>query len=331
MERSKTRAHEPGPVRFERLPGARTREQEFAELRSALLQEPPRLPARYFYDEVGSRLFEEICALPEYYPTRTEKALLEEHARDIVAASGASELVELGSGSGQKTRLLLSEMLARGPALYVPFEISEEVARRSAAALVRDLAGLAVHGLVGDFTRDLGHLPEGGPRLVIFLGGTIGNFEPPEARAFLRRLHAVMGPGDTFLLGTDLVKDVARLEAAYADARGVTAEFNRNILRVVNEVADGDFEPELYEHRARYVVALQRIEMWLVARAPQRVRLRALDLELELAAGAGLLTEVSAKFTRASAARLLAEGGFEPIAWYADRALDFGLTLARRS
>ncbi len=320
---------------FETLPGAEATRDELGELRAALTRRPPRLPARYFYDERGSKLFEAICEQPEYYQTQTEGALLERHAAEIVERAHATELVELGSGDGRKTRALLRAMLARGPALYVPFEISEEIARRSARELVEEFEGLRVHGILGDFTRQLGHLPSpvecnGAGRLAIFLGGTIGNFEPAEAVAFLRRLHVELESGDAFLLGTDLVKERARLEAAYDDARGVTAAFNLNILRVINDVAGADFDPERFEHRAVFDEERSRIEMWLIAREAQRVKVSALDLELELDHGAGILSEISRKFTRASAERLLVEAGFAPECWWTDERGDFALTLARR-
>lgn len=324
-------------IAFETLPGVESPSEELEALRAALAEAPPRLPARYFYDELGSRLFEEICDQPEYYQTRTEGALLEAYADEILERSAANELVELGSGDGRKTRVLLAAMIEGGPGLYVPFEVSEEIARRSAQALVEEFPGLAVHGILGDFTRELGHLPaaverdgQPGRRLAIFLGGTIGNFGPAAAHEFLRRLHAELEPGDSFLLGTDLVKDRARLEAAYNDARGLTAAFNRNILDVVNRVADANFDSTAFEHRAVFEPRAARIEMWLLASRPQRVQVAALGVELEFAAGQGILSEISRKFTRASAAEMLRAAGFEPELWISDQREDFGLTLARR-
>lgn len=301
------------------------------ELRASLSESPRRIPSKYFYDRRGSELFEAICELPEYYPTRTERSILERHAGEIVRASGASELVELGSGAATKTRLLLDAMAVEGRLeLYVPFDVSEAMVAEVARRLTRTYPRLRVHGLVGDFLVHLGEIPAGGRRLAAFLGGTIGNLEPPAARAFLGRLAASLDPGDSLLLGTDLIKDPSVIEAAYNDAAGVTAEFNRNVLRVVNRVAEGDFEPDAFRHRAFYHRELHRIEMRLVAERAQRVCLEELGLELELAAGEELLTEVSVKYDRAGARELLAASGFEPTGWYADPDGLFGLSLARR-
>ncbi|MFP3941527.1 MAG: L-histidine N(alpha)-methyltransferase, partial [Thermoanaerobaculia bacterium] len=268
---------------------------------------------------------------PEYYPTRSERRILERHAGEIVRTSGASELVELGSGAATKTRLLLDAMADQGCLdLYVPFDVSEAMVAEVARGFTTLYPGLRVHGLVGDFLAHLGEIPAGGRRLAAFLGGTIGNLRPPEAAAFLERLAARLDPGDWFLLGTDLIKDPAVIEAAYNDSAGVTAEFNRNILRVLNRVAGGDFDPEGFRHRAFYDRELHRIEMRLVAERAHRVRLEELALELELAAGEELLTEVSVKYDRAGARELLAEAGFELTGWYTDPDGLFGLSLARR-
>lgn len=301
------------------------------ELRACLSERPPRIPSKYFYDRRGSELFEAICELPEYYPTRSERRILERHAGEIVRESGASELVELGSGAATKTRLLLDAMAEQDRLdLYVPFDVSEAMVAQVARRYTELYPGLRVHGVVGDFLVHLGEIPAGGRRLAAFLGGTIGNLEPPEAGAFLGRLAASLDPGDSLLLGTDLIKDPAVIEAAYNDAAGVTAEFNRNILRVLNRVAGGDFDPEAFRHRAFYHRELHRIEMRLVAERDQRVRLEELALELELAAGEELLTEVSVKYDRAGTRELLAEAGFELTGWYTDPDGLFGLSLARR-
>lgn len=314
-----------------------------AELRAALLRTPREIPSRFFYDDLGSWLFERITELPEYYQTRTEHALLLAIAGRVAAASRASHLVEIGSGAATKTRVLLDALERTGcMRLYVPVDVAEGTVRRVAEELTAEYPDLAVHGIVADFGGDLAPLPAlngvesahaclPGGRLVIFLGGTIGNLLPREAEDFLARRHREMSPGDFFLLGVDLVKPVARVEAAYNDAAGITAEFNRNILRVANEVAGGgDFDPGAFTHRAFYDAGRRWIEMRLRSERPQRVRLPAIGLELELAAGEEIRTEISAKFDRASAEALLAGAGFEPVDWFTDPERLFGLALARR-
>jgi L-histidine N-alpha-methyltransferase len=301
------------------------------ELRASLTETPRRIPSKYFYDERGSELFEAICELPEYYPTRAERAILERHAGEIVRASGCSELVELGSGAATKTRLLLDAMAEAGTLeLYVPFDVSEEMVARVARELAEHYPGLRVHGVVGDFMAHLGKVPEGGCRLAAFLGGTIGNLLPEDARAFLARLARRLDPGDGLLLGTDLIKDPAVIEAAYDDAAGVTAEFNRNILRVVNRLTGGDFDPQAFRHRAFYDEALHRIEMRLVAERPQEVHLPALDLTLDIQEGEEILTEISTKYDREKVEALLQRSGFQPERWSTDPDHLFALSLARR-
>jgi L-histidine N-alpha-methyltransferase len=304
-----------------------------AEIRRDLLRTPREIAPKHFYDDRGSRLFEDICELPEYYPTRTEAALLRRHSDRIVQRAAASELVDLGAGSAVKTRWLLDAMARTGRlAEYVPFDFSEGMVRRVAAELTREYPGMHVRGLVGDFILQLDHLPPArhGGRLVAFLGGTIGNFRPDEARGFLTRLAARMPPGEFFLLGTDLVKDPGRLEAAYDDAAGVTAEFDLNVLFVLNRLLGGDFDPGAFRHRAFYDRRQRWIEMRLVATRDQVVHLPAIDLELPLAEGEEIRTEISAKYDRASAAQLLETAGFEPVEWYTDPENLFGLSLARR-
>ena len=303
---------------------------ELEELERWLRRDPPQIPPRYFYDDVGSRLFEEICDQPEYYPTRAEAALLEDVASELIERTEVSELCELGSGDARKTRILLDEIGKHGPARYVPFDVSEDAVRRSAEELVREFPELDVHAVVGDFTQRLELPRPQGRRLVAFLGGTIGNFAPAEARAFLAGVAAAQEPGELFLLGTDLVKSVERLEAAYDDAQGVTAEFNKNILSVVNEVAGADFDPEAFEHAAPWVDEEKRIEMHLVAQRPQVVRFDEMELELELERGASIRTEISTKYDRARAEALLDAAGFEPLEWFTDPDETFALTLARR-
>ena len=315
------------------------------ELRAALLRTPREIPSRFFYDERGSLLFERITELPEYYQTRTEHALLADIADRVAALSRATQLVEIGSGAATKTRVLLDALDRAGRLrLYVPVDVAETTVHRVACELAEEYPGLAVDGLVADFNADLSPLPTlhqagpagpaGGqePRLVIFLGGTIGNLPPAEAHRFLTARHHEMAPGDSFLLGVDLVKPVARLEAAYNDAAGVTAEFNRNILRVANQVADGGtFDPAAFTHRAFYDPAQRWIEMRLRADRRQHVHLPALGLDLDLAAGEEIRTEISAKYDRTTAESLLAAAAFRPAHWFQDHDSLFGLVLALHS
>lgn len=259
------------------------------------------LPPKHFYDAEGSRLFEAICDLPEYYPTRVERSILAAHAERLVARTGVVELVELGSGVPTKTRLLLDAMAA-ADALerYVPFDVSETVVRASAEQLVEEYDGLRVHGIIGDYERHLDAVPErDGNRMVVFLGGTLGNFLPGARRRFLRSIARQLGPDDRLLLGTDLVKDPRVLEAAYDDSQGVTAAFNRNVLTVVNRELDADFDPAAFEHVAFYDRQHEWIEMRLRAERPQVVNIRGLDLVVHFAHREEMRTEISAKFTRA--------------------------------
>ncbi len=304
------------------------------ELRAALAETPRRIPSKYFYDDRGSELFEAICELPEYYPTRTERGILERRAGEIARRSGASELVELGSGAATKTRILLDAMEEEGTLeVYVPFDVSEAMVRRVARELAEDYPRLRVHGVVGDFLSHLGEVPrfrEGGRRLALFLGGTIGNLTPEQSKEFLAQVSASLDRGDFLLLGTDLVKDPAVIEAAYDDAAGVTAEFNLNALRVVNRLTGGDFDPAAFRHRAFYDRERHRIEMRLVSTREQTVTLPELDLTLDLAAGEEILTEISTKFDRPRVEAMLAAAGFELTAWLTDDDELFALSLARK-
>lgn len=301
------------------------------ELAEALAEDPPRIPSRHFYDEYGSELFEQITRLQEYYPTRTEAALLAERADRIVARTRARSLVELGSGSAVKTRTLLDAMESTGRLeCYVPFDISEEFLRRSAAKLSVDYPRLRIEGLVGDFSTHLDEIPRAPDRMVLFLGGTIGNFEAAERESFLASLAAVLDPGEHLLLGVDLIKETERLETAYNDRAGVTAAFNRNILRVVNDLTGSDFAPEAFRHRAVYDEAAHRIEMWLDAVEPQSVHLPALELRLELEPGTSILTEISTKYDRERVEAMLSRNDFRLIDWMSDRDELFGLALAMR-
>lgn len=306
-------------------------EQERDEIRKGLLDSPRQLPTKYLYDDRGSALFELICELPEYYQTRTERALLEAEANRIVGVSQAEELVELGSGAATKTRALLSAMARHGTLrLYVPFDVSEGIVRRTAQELTGEYPGLRVHGIVGDFINHLEHLPEGGRRLVIMLGGTIGNLSPDMARGLLRNVAAEMTSGDYLLLGVDLIKDPARLEAAYNDSAGVTAEFNKNMLPVMNRMLRANFDPKAFDHIASYNEDRHRMEIRLRSSKNQTVSLPDLDLELSLRGGEEILTEISTKYNRDSAGTLLGDGGFACVDWYTDPAQLFGLALARK-
>jgi L-histidine Nalpha-methyltransferase len=291
------------------------------EVRAGLLQRPlPTLPCKYFYDERGSALFEEITRLPEYYQTRTEEALLETIAHELIAQFRPHELCEIGSGIGRKVRLLLDAMQGRSLLQRcVLLDISEGFLRESARQLDSDYPELDVRGVVGDFLEDLPALGPGGARMALFLAGTIGNLHPVvELPTFLRALARQLEPDDTFLVGLDLVKDERRLHAAYNDSAGVTAEFNRNILRVVNAELGADFEPEAFEHVAFYDPDNAWIEMRLRARRAQRVRVPRAELALALAAGDEIRTELSCKFTRSSFALRLAGTGLRLARWYTD-------------
>jgi L-histidine N-alpha-methyltransferase len=325
------------------------------EVRLGLTARPKELPPKYFYDERGSELFELITELPEYYPTRAERAILAARAAEIVAAAGEpGTLVELGSGSAAKTRHLLSAMRDAGCLeTYVPVDISERVTRETAERLLEEYPGLAVHGLVCDFEHDLeligagagaaardggrggavdgGDEPPAGGRLVAFLGGTIGNLYPGQRHDFLHRIAALLGPADRLLLGTDLVKDRARLEAAYDDDAGVTAEFNRNVLAVLNRELGADFEPEAFDHVARYDSGNAWMDVRLRSRTEQTVRVDGLDLTVRFAAGEEMRTEISAKFTRARLEAVYAEAGLVLSGWFPDPAGDYALSLACRA
>jgi L-histidine N-alpha-methyltransferase len=302
------------------------------DARAGLTATPKSLPPKWFYDARGSELFERITELPEYYPTRAERSALTAHAADIAEIAGAKTLVELGSGSSDKTRLLLDELHRHGTlARFVPLDVSEPALRAAATAIDADYPDLDVHAIAGDFTRHLDEIPAGDGRLVAFLGGTIGNFEPDERARFLRDLRAVLHPGEWFLLGTDLVKQEATLVAAYDDSAGVTAEFNRNVLRVLNRQLGADFDPEAFTHVALWDAEQEWIEMRLRATRPMRVRVAALDLSVSFAGGEELHTEISAKFRRSGVSAELAAAGFEAVRWWTDPKGRFGVTLARAS
>ncbi|HVF73658.1 MAG TPA: L-histidine N(alpha)-methyltransferase [Acidimicrobiales bacterium] len=296
-----------------------------ADVQRGLTASPKWLPPKWFYDERGSRLFDDITRLPEYYPTRCEQEILAVHASDIAAAAGADTLVELGSGTSTKTRVLLDAMQAR---CYVPFDVSEATLREAGQSIEADHPGVSVHGVVGDFERHLGCVPAGGRKLVAFLGGTIGNLRPTERKRFLADVLTTMAPGDAFLLGTDLAKDEARLVAAYDDSAGVTAEFNRNVLHVLNRELDGDFLPERFDHVARWDGDNEWVEMRLRSQTAQSARLAALDMDVAFETGEDLHTEISTKFRRERVAEELGDAGLELRNWWTDAAGDFALSLS---
>jgi L-histidine N-alpha-methyltransferase len=302
-------------------------EQMRVDVRAGLTAMPKTLLPTYFYDEAGSDLFDTITRLPEYYPTRREAEILRAHADEIAAVSGADTLVELGSGTSEKTRILLTA-LAHQLRLFVPFDVDDVTLLRAGDAVSAEYPGVDVHAVVGDFTRHIGELPTGGRRLVAFLGSTIGNFEPGPRAAFLAGLAARFGPGDALLLGTDLVKSEERLVAAYDDSQGVTAAFNRNVLVVLDRELKADFDPAAFAHRAVWNAAEERMEMWLEATTPQSVHVGALDLDVEFAAGERIRTEVSSKFTRERVERELTAAGLRLARWWTDAAGDFALSLA---
>lgn len=300
-----------------------------ADALAGLTARPKNLPPKWFYDARGSVLFEQITQLPEYFPTRTERALLEHAADAIAITSGADTIVELGSGSSAKTRLLL-DAFGRAESLrrYVPQDVSEPALREAMSALQADYPGLELHGVVGDFTAHLDRLPPEGHRMVAFLGGTIGNLLPPERAEFLRALRAALRPGEQFLLGTGLVVDPSLLVPAYDDAAGVTAEFNRNVLHVLNRELGADFDVDAFHHKAVWDAENEWIEMRLVAQRAMTVTLAGLDLTVEFAAGEEMCTEVSAKFRLPGIGAMLGEAGFSVAGSWTDPDERMALTLA---
>ena len=304
------------------------------DVRRGLTARRKTLPAKYFYDRAGSLLFERITELPEYYPTRTESALLQEILPELIGEILPDDIVEIGAGSSEKTRRILNAVSAGvRPVRYVPLDVDRLTLESSAAALLRTYPRLHVHAVVGDFERDLGHVPApGGRRLAMFLGSTIGNLDEPARQRLLGGLRGLLPEvGDRLLLGVDLVKDVKILEAAYDDAAGVTRDFNRNILHVVNCGVDGDFRPEAFRHRAFYNEAAARIEMHLVSDAAQAVKLGRLGLTIRFRPGEGIWTESSYKFTREGVESMLASAGLRLAQWHVDPANYFALALAAPS
>ena len=297
-----------------------------ADVRDGLTVRPKTLPPKWFYDAHGSDLFEEITRLPEYYPTRAEREILIGRAAHIARASGARTVIELGSGSSDKTRHLLDAL--PGLHTYVPVDVSESALRGAADALLAERPGLSVHALIADFTRGLA-LPESpGPRLVVFLGGTLGNLLPEERARFLRSVRSLLSPGDGLLLGTDLVKDERTLVAAYDDAAGVTAAFNKNVLTVMNRELGADFQLGDFDHVALWDDVRERIEMRLRARRALTVKIPEVDLVVPFEAGEELRTEVSAKFREEGVRGELAAAGLRLDQWWTDAEGRFALSLA---
>jgi L-histidine N-alpha-methyltransferase len=291
------------------------------------------LPPKHFYDARGAELFDRICELPEYYPTRAERAILERTASELAALTNAVELVELGSGTAAKTRVLLDALYGAGTLKrYVPVDVTESMVRDCAETLTEEYPGLRVHGVIGDFERHLDRVPRAlGPRIVAFLGGTVGNFQPGSRRRFLRSIGRLLGPEDHLLMGTDLVKDPDVLEAAYDDEQGVTAEFNLNVLRVLNRELDADFDPEDFDHIALFDTQHEWIEMRLRSRREHTTLVRALDLPVHFRAGEEVRTEISAKFTPERLQGDLVAAGLELVRWFTDPDELFALTLSRVS
>jgi L-histidine N-alpha-methyltransferase len=299
------------------------------DVRTGLTSVPKELPPKWFYDERGSALFEEITRLPEYYLTDRERVILGEHAQDVARLTAANTLVEPGSGSSEKTRLLLDAMVEAGYLKrFVPFDVSEQALREAAAAIADEYPGIEVHGVVGDFEHHLVWLPEGRRRLFAFLGSSIGNLTGEQRARFLEVLNGLLGSGEALLLGADLVKDPAQLELAYNDSRGITAEFNRNVLSVMNRELGADFDPARFTHVARWDPEHEWIEMLLRSDVNQRVHITGLELEVEFASGEEMRTEISDKFRRPGLETELRAAGFDLAHWWEDSNGDFAVSLS---
>lgn len=310
--------------------GRDSREQLIEDVRSGLTQTPKVLQPRWFYDDRGCELFDEITLLPEYYQTRTEMDILRRHARGIMELVRPASIVELGAGSCTKSRVLIRAAKGMGSLwTFVPFDISEATLRRSATELSEEFDDLTLYCVTGEFDHHLAQIPRFGRQLIVFLGSTIGNFEPAEARRFLTEVRRLMRPGDQFLLGVDLVKDEAQLIAAYDDTQGVTAEFNRNVLARINTELDADFDLDAFTHAVRWNAPQHRIEMNLRSVTDQTVSVRGADLTVPFAADELLRTEVCTKYTRDGVTEMLHEVGIEVTAWYTDSEERFALVLAQ--
>jgi L-histidine Nalpha-methyltransferase len=299
---------------------------------TGLTQKRKSLPAHYFYDSSGSLLFEQICELPEYYPTRTEASILQQYSTEIAEATGACELVELGSGSSTKTRFLLTAYQKAGfPLDYVPIDVSSSILEESAISLLEDYPSLQIRGLVGTYKNALENLPSSSStRMAIFLGSSLGNFSPVECDRFFSEVTQVLRSGDYFLLGIDLQKSIDVLEAAYNDRQGITADFNLNILAHLNRRFEGDFQLDRFRHWAFYDRIEHQIEMHLVSQSTQNIRLNALDLEIHLAAGETIRTEISRKFDLRNMQVYLAKMNLNPVKTWTDNNNWFGLILCKK-
>lgn len=297
-----------------------------------LTAHPKSIPSKWFYDYTGSMLFDAITRLPEYYLTRSERQILRERAADVVELTGAEAMVELGCGMSEKTRVLLDAFRRRGDLRrFLPFDVDGDVLEMAAAELLERYPELQVQGIVGDFERHLGAIAVPEPALVIFLGSTIGNLSPGQRHRLLVQLAASLKPGDHFLLGVDLVKDAAVIEAAYNDSAGVSAAFNLNMLAVLNARLGGDLDLDKFEHVARFNPATEQMEMFLRSTRAQTARLEQIDLEVEFAAGELLHTEISAKFSRPGIERELSTAGLQPRRWWTDSGDNFALVLSTRT
>jgi L-histidine Nalpha-methyltransferase len=300
-----------------------------SDVADGLAQQPKSLPPKWFYDATGSDLFDQITRLPEYYPTRAEASILAERAGVIAAASGADTLVELGSGTSEKTRMLLDALRERGSLRrFIPFDVDASILEAAGVALQHEYPGVEIDAVCGDFEEHLSEIPSGGTRLVAFLGSTIGNLTTGPRAEFLASLADVLQPGDSLLLGTDLVKDPVRLVQAYDDSAGVTAAFNRNVLAVVNRELHADFDLAAFEHVAKWNADAERIEMWLRANGSQCVNIADIDATVDFDDGEEMLTEVSCKFRPEGVTAELAAVGLTRTHWWTDAAGDFGLSLA---
>jgi len=316
-----------------RLVTASPQSEALRELRAGLARTPPEIPCKYFYDDRGSTLFEDITALPEYYPTRTERALLKAQARRIVETAGGAnlrEMIELGSGAASKTVALLDAALRLGGRpRYTAVDISSRALTRTREVIFAAHPQIAVQGIQADYGADFALPAATGPRLALFLGGTIGNYEDPGAIELLSRVRNQLSPGDFLLLGANLVTDPAVIHAAYNDSQGVTAAFNKNILLAVNALARSSFNPDDFDHHAPYLVERRRIEMWLVARQPLEIQLGRIGGSLFVLEGDGIRTEISRRFSRAGVLRLLDDAGFTPERWFESADGRFGLGLGK--
>ncbi len=324
-------AKAPLTVEFHHL-GIDKRQALIDDVRIGLAKTPKELPPIWFYDDRGSELFEQITELPEYYQTRTEAAILRAYAEDIVQRTCPDVILELGAGASTKTRILIDAARRAGSLeRFVPFDISDGIVQRAARELLQEFPGLTIHAVIGDFGEHLDRIPRFGRQLVVFLGSTIGNFFPPERQAFLRAVRQLLQPGDAFLLGIDLVKDRGELVAAYDDAQGVTAAFNLNVLDVINRELEADFDPNTFNHVARYDEDNHWIEMLLRSHRRQTVHIPGAGMTVEFDEGELMRTEISAKFTRQRVQDGFAEAGLCVDAWYTDERERFALALSSPS